>query len=219
MKMQAIQTKYKGYFFRSRLEARWAVFFDALGYKWEYEPEGYRLSGGQLYLPDFRITSPQGMIQWYEVKPGGTVFDEKFFHFKKEIQEEEKRNGFNGATGYVHACMLSGDPLACIEEFRSDGNGGICPRCGAIGSFDSGLSDGDDNVSIGCWYCDCSTPCGGGHETAHDSMFMPYRPHKGWVIVDRHDYRAFELRVTEAAEKARSARFEHDQREKMARFR
>lgn len=26
----AIQTEYNGYLFRSRLEARWAVFFDAL---------------------------------------------------------------------------------------------------------------------------------------------------------------------------------------------
>ncbi len=27
--IKAIQTKYRGYHFRSRLEARWAVFFDA----------------------------------------------------------------------------------------------------------------------------------------------------------------------------------------------
>ena len=33
MKIAAIETKYKGYRFRSRLEARWAVFFDALGIK------------------------------------------------------------------------------------------------------------------------------------------------------------------------------------------
>ena len=41
--MKAIQTEYKGYLFRSRLEARWAVFFDACGVRWEYEPEGYDL--------------------------------------------------------------------------------------------------------------------------------------------------------------------------------
>jgi hypothetical protein len=28
--IKAIETSYKGYRFRSRLEARWAVFFDAL---------------------------------------------------------------------------------------------------------------------------------------------------------------------------------------------
>src|SRR3989344_7244241 len=50
--IQPIQTIYKGYRFRSRLEARWAVFFDTLGIKWEYEPEGYNLNGS-YYLPDF----------------------------------------------------------------------------------------------------------------------------------------------------------------------
>ncbi len=40
-RMKPIETKYKGCRFRSRLEARWAVFFDALGIKWRYEPEGF----------------------------------------------------------------------------------------------------------------------------------------------------------------------------------
>lgn len=51
--IQAIETRYNGYRFRSRLEARWAVFFDALNARWEYETQGYRLSNGTMYLPDF----------------------------------------------------------------------------------------------------------------------------------------------------------------------
>ena len=51
--MKVIETEYKGYRFRSRLEARWAVFFDACGVRWEYEPEGIILSDGSWYLPDF----------------------------------------------------------------------------------------------------------------------------------------------------------------------
>ena len=54
-KIQAIETEYNGYRFRSRLEARWAVFFDALGVDYEYEPEGYELPDGRRYLPDFRL--------------------------------------------------------------------------------------------------------------------------------------------------------------------
>jgi hypothetical protein len=50
-----IQTIYNGYRFRSRLEARWAVFFDAIGMKYEYEPEGYDLGDGVRYLPDFYL--------------------------------------------------------------------------------------------------------------------------------------------------------------------
>ena len=53
--MKAIETEYKGYKFRSRLEARWAVFFDACGVRWEYEPEGFVLDNGQYYLPDFLL--------------------------------------------------------------------------------------------------------------------------------------------------------------------
>lgn len=51
--MKAIETEYSGYRFRSRLEARWAVFFDAIGIKWSYEPEGYHLGDAGNYLPDF----------------------------------------------------------------------------------------------------------------------------------------------------------------------
>ena len=52
--IKAIETVYNGYRFRSRLEARWAVFFDALGLEYEYEPEGFSLGAGG-YLPDFRL--------------------------------------------------------------------------------------------------------------------------------------------------------------------
>ena len=64
---RAIQTRYKGYNFRSRLEARWAVFFDHLGMRWEYEPEGFELGNGLRYLPDFWL--PEWDL-WLEVKPG-----------------------------------------------------------------------------------------------------------------------------------------------------
>jgi hypothetical protein len=51
--MTAIETSYNGVRFRSRTEARWAVFFDASDIPWEYEREGFRLKTGQWYLPDF----------------------------------------------------------------------------------------------------------------------------------------------------------------------
>ncbi len=50
---KAIETRYAGCMFRSRLEARWAVFFDALKVAWEYEPEGFVGIKGEKYLPDF----------------------------------------------------------------------------------------------------------------------------------------------------------------------
>lgn len=53
--IHAIETIYNGHRFRSRLEARWAVFFDACGIKYEYEPEGFKLEDGTCYLPDFLV--------------------------------------------------------------------------------------------------------------------------------------------------------------------
>ena len=55
MTIKAIETEYNGYRFRSRLEARWAVFFDAAGIKYEYESEGYELDKSTRYLPDFYL--------------------------------------------------------------------------------------------------------------------------------------------------------------------
>lgn len=63
--IKSIETAYKGCRFRSRLEARWAVFFDSLQLPWEYEKEGYVLADGTRYLPDFWLPS---MDCFFEVK-------------------------------------------------------------------------------------------------------------------------------------------------------
>jgi len=53
VRIQAIETFYDGYYFRSRLEARWAVFFNALDIDYEYEKEGFEFEVGRRYLSDF----------------------------------------------------------------------------------------------------------------------------------------------------------------------
>lgn len=69
MIIKPIETTYKGYRFRSRLEARWAVFFDVLGLEWEYEKEGFDLGETGWYLPDFFIKNKETSIGWFvEVK-------------------------------------------------------------------------------------------------------------------------------------------------------
>lgn len=83
--IKAIETRYKGYRFRSRLEARWAVFFETLGLDWKYEPEGFLIDqedgvGDPVpYLPDFWIPfkerqsyeagTPPISGAWIEIKP------------------------------------------------------------------------------------------------------------------------------------------------------
>lgn len=62
-----IQTTYNGQRFRSRLEARWAMFFTLIGAKYYYEFEAFNLPHGP-YLPDFWLPDVRGGL-WVEIKP------------------------------------------------------------------------------------------------------------------------------------------------------
>lgn len=71
-----IETRYAGCRFRSRLEARWAVFFDHMDIPWVYEPNGYTISTGRRYLPDFLLTD---CGTWVEVKGDPARYDRILF--------------------------------------------------------------------------------------------------------------------------------------------
>lgn len=81
--------EYKGYLFKSRLEARWAEFFSRLGWKWEYEPLADFRDGPadrHGWLPDFALV-PQGESSpveriYVEVKPSAT--DRQYVKVKVE---------------------------------------------------------------------------------------------------------------------------------------
>lgn len=88
---QAIPTHYGRCHFRSRLEARWAVFFDTLDLPWEYEREGYELPSGR-YLPDFWLPL---VNMWAEVKP-------------------EKLNGAE-QTKAIELAIATRAPVLCLE--------------------------------------------------------------------------------------------------------
>jgi len=100
MAMKPIETRYKGYRFRSRLEARWAVFFDALGIKWEYEPEGFEFDDGTRYLPDFKITSAVDGVPYIQ-----------FVEIKGSLPTKEERS---------RAELLSKSSGCCVEIFTGD---------------------------------------------------------------------------------------------------
>lgn len=95
MDLKPIETEYNGYRFRSRLEARWAVFFDAVGIEYEYEKEGYDLGKVGYYLPDFWL--PQ-VEMWAEVKPVNFT-----------MEETEKLKNLSAKT-YSLALQLVGIP-------------------------------------------------------------------------------------------------------------
>lgn len=63
--MGPIRTKYNGIEYRSRVEARYAAFWDWLGWKFIYEP-----LDGDGYIPDFLIDGEQPLL--VEVKAAQT---------------------------------------------------------------------------------------------------------------------------------------------------
>jgi hypothetical protein len=63
--IKAIETEFEGYKFRSRIEARWALFFSTARVAYEYEKEGYDLEDLGWYLPDFWLPADQA---WVEIK-------------------------------------------------------------------------------------------------------------------------------------------------------
>lgn len=89
-----IPTTYRGYRTRSRLEARWLRFLDAMEIEYRYEQEGYPLPSG-WYLPDLFI--PQ-IRMWGEVKPEDL-----------SAAEKEKCKELTDATGHP-VLLLVGPP-------------------------------------------------------------------------------------------------------------
>ena len=97
--IKPIETNYRGYKFRSRLEARWAVFFDHMEIEFYYEPEGYQLPSG-WYLPDFLLKNVNpscvhsdinNLSMWAEVK--SIDFSDLEDNLFLELCNETKTNG------------------------------------------------------------------------------------------------------------------------------
>lgn len=59
--IDAKPTKYNGILYRSRLEARWAAFFDFIRFDYEYEPEPF-----ETWSPDFVVHTLRAYV---EIKP------------------------------------------------------------------------------------------------------------------------------------------------------
>jgi hypothetical protein len=113
----AIETVYDGYRFRSRLEARWAVFFKTAGIRYIYEPECFRLPSGKLYLPDFylpevnmRTTEDKGGI-YVEVKPSRPNSNEMDYLFE-----------LSQITG-KSVLLIVGMPASWGNYFDAEGDG------------------------------------------------------------------------------------------------
>jgi hypothetical protein len=193
MSFEALETVAFSHKFRSRLEARWAVFFENLSLKWEYEPQGF-LIDDVSYLPDFRVFTPQGKEIWYEIKPLNVSKDHKFSSFASKIDE-----------GYGRTVLVSGSPRDFFKRRW------MCYRCGVflhINAFSFGVNC-DNEMSSQCDNCDWETPESDGHPYSNDGLLgCPYRPHKGLIVCKSFDRDRVDAAIERAIIVAMSQRFE-----------
>lgn len=142
-----VPTTYRGIRFRSRLEARYAAFFDELEWPWSYEPVD--LSG---YIPDFILGLELGDVL-FEVK--GSVEDEPVARAKVEASGwtgeavvasghiTDPRVGSLLAGSYIGLEWSDADLFFCIScgrvSMHSSSDSWHCRRCGEsdghIGAF------------------------------------------------------------------------------------
>lgn len=183
-----IETVYRGCRFRSRLEARWAVFFDAAGIRWEYEPEGFALSS-RAYLPDFWLPRSKAFL---EIKPrlDGLLWAEQIAEIKPALMELADKSGHE-------VFLVVGSPA--LKEHTDDGMNfdewpsivGFAPGKG-ICSAELRQCQYCGNVAfvrlIGSMRCECRKG------EFKDDLYSPYE----WPP-----------RILAANKKARAARFEY----------
>ena len=149
-----IPTKYNGVNFRSRLEARWAAFFDLIGWRWEYEP--IDLEG---YIPDFILHLASPILA--EVKPEVEHLD--LIPHTKKIQSTSWRN---------EALIVGASVFEESVSLPEHGAEIVMPFLGILWSVEDFLRDRREGVFCGypfaflheCLYCKrwsiVQVPCG-----------------------------------------------------------
>lgn len=219
--LKAIETVYRGYRFRSRLEARWAVCFDTLDIAYEYEPQGFDL-GGVPYLPDFYLPD---LRWWIEIKPerptstdlmkcgrfGAALhaeFDERWNAYtngrtkKERASEPPEQADFAvlvGTPGEAMAVRFYGALPVNYELAEC----ALCRRLimTQVREGSSWETNGAHRDMYHCEWCDTRDRAGSGPNS--DQAYF----HKGDVVVG-YDVRR-SPRLEAAYARARAARFEH----------
>lgn len=113
--MHSYPTIYRGVRYRSRLEARWAAFFDLLGWRHQYEP--FDLKG---WIPDFLIRGHNEVL--VEVKPIGNI---------EQFERPKVLNALVQSYRYGTELLVVGHTIFSSDE--SDGM--IGPAIGWLGEF------------------------------------------------------------------------------------
>ncbi|NDH69529.1 MAG: hypothetical protein EBY22_16870 [Gammaproteobacteria bacterium] len=132
----AMPAEFDGIKYRSRNEARWAVFFKELGIKFAYEEEGFDLGGGIRYLPDFHIPIQDKFRRdmYFEIKPSASGLI---------IVDEQDNKKIEALSNYVFISVLGS-----VHDYQHK----IYSEC--AGYDISGPSSGDcDYLFCQCQFC------------------------------------------------------------------
>lgn len=224
--IKPIETVYQGYKFRSRLEARWAVFFDVLGIRYEYEKEGFDLGADGWYLPDFWLPD---FNRWVEIKPGDIGPEEyrkplafSNIIWQAEWDAEEAGKEHNAASVF----LIAGDPYAQRDRLLTEWKYAAfsmlagkmnqdypyywtsCPLCRTIDlrtkPWPANHWSPPLEWALQCMYCDITDRDHADKETEQT------RFHKGTVITSLPMHAiTLDYRLQNAYIMARQARFEH----------
>jgi hypothetical protein len=141
-----IETRYRGYRFRSRAEARWAAFFDQLGMRWSYEPidlHGYipdfivhlhaplivEVKGAALELEELRIETPKiECAEWPReaLLVGAEPFGHETWGYVAGLLGERDESG----GWWWDRAPLIDCPHCSTVSFTHESSAWACRRCG-----------------------------------------------------------------------------------------
>lgn len=204
MDIKPIETVYNGYRFRSRLEARWAVFFDDAGIKYQYEPQGFELKDGSWYLPDF-------FLPWFnmyvEIKPSGMedhVIEKAKIKLEKMFEAEFVHDDGEG----IFVSLFIGDPLEkdckwIYCNYSDDEGGGTAwfPFTFAEGA----THNGEYGFTKHC----ITVLVGDDGYSGDDTVFLNNLWEPNYYITNSFEFNNIRSDLHHAEVKARQARFEH----------
>lgn len=121
--IEAKPTTYNGVNFRSRLEARWAAFFDICDLKWIYEPVDFG-----AWSPDFLVRDCNSLNYYSEVKP---IIDFDISIGKKIIESPachvwllglNPEHWWVGDCGYWESAWFGKYPISLSNKWNEAGN-------------------------------------------------------------------------------------------------
>lgn len=187
MDIKPIETYWHGYRFRSRSEARWAVFMTSLGVRFEYEPEGFDLGEAGKYLPDFWLPE---LDCWLEIKS-----------HKPDESESKKAGALAAATNKCVFVLFGYFECPTDLVWYSDNS--------QAEAFFPGTPDAEGSYGWDCHYLWCECPRCGRVELQFDGRADRIKCN---CPKSRHGDKGYNYdspRLQKAYDLARSARFEH----------